>query len=512
MRRNQQIINEEVTFSEHEELVSVTDTRGVIQYANPEFCRVAGFTECELIGKNHNIVRHPDMPKAAFADMWEKLKAGKSWRGAVKNRCKDGRYYWVDAFVTPVFKNGELTGYQSVRAVFPPETKQRAQTLYASINSKGLPKQPIWQQMQFRRAGFIVLSMLVAFSALYYPLMSFFIPLLALLCFAEELFILPRALNGKKEKYDSVSRLVYSGTDAVSIMAFHESLHQGRTKTILGRVADGAKLLLSSSEELDDVSAKTLDGVQQQTNELHQLATAMEEMSVTIKEVAANTSDTAAKVEGVHQDCRGATESMEQTRQAVATLADDVAQSSIAANELSAEAEQIGTITEEIQGIADQTNLLALNAAIEAARAGEHGRGFAVVAEEVRALSSRTHAATEQIQSSMNDIRSTLMSWSETMRESKLKADECVSETGATLVKIEKIYNDVSHISDLTIQISSAAEEQGVVAAEIAKNVESINEVSNANQQLAHRVATQSGAINSRASALASMPLSFAEK
>jgi len=512
VRRNQHLIDEEVSFGEHEELVSVTDTRGVIQYANPEFCRVAGFSESELIGKNHNIVRHPDMPKAAFSDMWEKLKAGKSWRGAVKNRCKDGRYYWVDAFVTPVFKNGELTGYQSVRAVLPQQTKQRAENLYANINTKGLPKQPVWQQMSFRRASFIVVSMLFAFAALYYPLISFLIPLLALVCFAEELFILPKALHGKKEKYDSVSRLVYSGSDAVSIMAFHESIHQGRTRTILGRVADGANLLLSSSEELDDVSAKTLDGVKQQTNELHQLATAMEEMSVTIKDVAANTADTAAKVEAVHLDCRGATESMEETRSAVATLAKDVAQSSIAANELSAEAEQIGAITEEIQGIADQTNLLALNAAIEAARAGEHGRGFAVVAEEVRALSSRTHAATEQIQSSMNDIRSTLLTWSETMQQSKDKADECVSETDTTLAKIEKIYNEVSHIADLTMQISTAAEEQGAVASEIAKNVESINEVSTSNQQLAHRVATQSGAINNRASALASMPLSFAEK
>ena len=103
--------NEEVKFESNEELVSVTDTRGVIRYANAAFCRVAGFSEDELVGKNHNIVRHPDMPKAAFADMWTKLKAGLSWRGAVTNRCKDGRYYWVDAFVTPIFESGELAGY-----------------------------------------------------------------------------------------------------------------------------------------------------------------------------------------------------------------------------------------------------------------------------------------------------------------------------------------------------------------------------------------------------------------
>ena len=115
MRRNQSLIDEEVTFEEHQELVSTTDLRGVITYANNEFCSIAGYEMDELINKNHNIVRHPDMPKAAFKEMWDTLKQGHSWRGAVKNLCKDGRYYWVDAFVTPIFEHGQLIGYQSVR-------------------------------------------------------------------------------------------------------------------------------------------------------------------------------------------------------------------------------------------------------------------------------------------------------------------------------------------------------------------------------------------------------------
>ena len=95
--------NNEVTFSPSEQLVSVTDTQGVILYANDDFCRIAGYSQQELEGEHHNIVRHPDMPKAAFADLWQKLKRGDSWRGMVKNRCKDGRYYWVDAYVTPLY-------------------------------------------------------------------------------------------------------------------------------------------------------------------------------------------------------------------------------------------------------------------------------------------------------------------------------------------------------------------------------------------------------------------------
>jgi aerotaxis receptor len=103
-RRNQHVVDQEVQYDAGQELVSTTDTRGVITYANPAFCLVAGYTEDELVGKNHNLVRHPDMPSAAFADLWVHLKQGQSWRGMVKNRCKDGRYYWVDAFVTPIYQ------------------------------------------------------------------------------------------------------------------------------------------------------------------------------------------------------------------------------------------------------------------------------------------------------------------------------------------------------------------------------------------------------------------------
>jgi len=512
MRRGNSVINEEVSFSKDEELVSVTDTRGVIQYANPEFCRVAGFTQEELVGKNHNIVRHPEMPKAAFADMWEKLKAGKSWRGAVKNRCKDGRYYWVDAFVTPVFENGNLAGYQSVRTVLPENTKSRAKQLYAKINASGVPTQAIWQRREIKLGVFAALSALFVILAFQNAFFAIALPFVTIAVFGSELFGLLQTIEQKKSRYDSVSRLVFCGSDATSVVSFHEAIHQGRTKTILGRVADGAKALLSNSETLDSVSQQTLDGVNQQTNELHQLATAMEEMSITINEIAENTSNTSSKVESMRQSCIGAADSMEKTRSSVDTLAKDVADSSVAANNLTKEAEQIGQITEEIQSIADQTNLLALNAAIEAARAGEHGRGFAVVADEVRALSSRTHMATEQIQSSMDGIRTTLVQWSKIMDESKNKAIDCVSETEDTLGLIEKINREVSQISDLAIQISTAAEEQGVVATDMAKNVDTINEVSKSNQTLSAQVAEQSNEIKARASTLASMPLSFAEK
>ncbi|NMS23995.1 PAS domain-containing protein, partial [Vibrio parahaemolyticus] len=106
---------QETLVRESEELVSTTNLQGVITYCNEAFCRVAEYTHEELVGQNHNIVRHNDMPKAAFGDMWARLKQGKAWRGMVKNATKSGGYYWVDAYVTPIYEDNHVVGYQSVR-------------------------------------------------------------------------------------------------------------------------------------------------------------------------------------------------------------------------------------------------------------------------------------------------------------------------------------------------------------------------------------------------------------
>ena len=107
-------INEEYTFSEGL-IVSSTDIKGIITYANRKFCEIAGYSKTELVGKNHNIVRHPDMPKAAFKDVWETLQKGTAWNGIVKNLRKDGRYYWVYSHITPILTDGILTGYTAAR-------------------------------------------------------------------------------------------------------------------------------------------------------------------------------------------------------------------------------------------------------------------------------------------------------------------------------------------------------------------------------------------------------------
>ena len=510
-RRNQSIINEEVTFSDEEELVSVTDKRGVIKYVNSEFCRVAGFTSDELIGKNHNMVRHPDMPKAAFADMWSKLQAGKSWRGAVKNRCKDGRYYWVDAFVTPVFESGELAGFQSVRTTLSLSVKTRAESLYARLNNGERIKEPMWSSHQFRLYGFILLSLIALLLSFKSPYFALLFPIATFFCFYAELITTPRVLKKMCHEYDSVSRHVYSGSSLIDVIHFRELLHQGRAQTILGRASDGAKMLLESAVTLKRASSETQKGVERQTRELHQLAAAIEEMSTTIRDVASNTASTSERVDAVHAECSKATDSMKNTMDAVTVLSDEVSASAQASKVLADEAEKIGSVTKEIQGIADQTNLLALNAAIEAARAGEQGRGFAVVAEEVRALSTRTHDATEQIHHSMAGIKETLLAWAGRMQQGKQAAEQCLLDTQGTVNIINKVYDDVATIADYATQISTAAEEQSVVAEEISRNVVNVNHEADNNLVLASNVSEQSDQITKRSESLASLPLSFRE-
>ncbi|RNF31968.1 chemotaxis protein, partial [Massilia aurea] len=141
MRLNTPITNNEYQLADSKTIVSTTDLQGNIRYANPYFVQVSGFTEEELIGAPQNILRHPDMPVEAFADMWQAIRAGRPWSGMVKNRCKNGDYYWVYANVTPVLENGQAAGYMSVRTKPTREQVREAATLYAEFkagNPRGL--------------------------------------------------------------------------------------------------------------------------------------------------------------------------------------------------------------------------------------------------------------------------------------------------------------------------------------------------------------------------------------
>jgi aerotaxis receptor len=133
MKINQPVTQQEKPFPKGKYLVSKTDLKGAITYANEAFVELSGFTLEELIGKSHNIVRHPDMPPAAFQDLWDTIKAGRPWRGLVKNRSKDGDHYWVEAFVVPVREGDQTVGYMSVRTEPSRQQVSAAEALYAQL-------------------------------------------------------------------------------------------------------------------------------------------------------------------------------------------------------------------------------------------------------------------------------------------------------------------------------------------------------------------------------------------
>lgn len=127
-------MNQEVILDKKTMIVSETDEKGIILYANADFCKIAGYTKEELIGLKHNCVRHQDMPKASFKDLWETIQSGEVWNGIVKNKTKSGDFYWVNATAFSSKDSKGKTRYISVRVKPTEEEINKAQTLYKTLN------------------------------------------------------------------------------------------------------------------------------------------------------------------------------------------------------------------------------------------------------------------------------------------------------------------------------------------------------------------------------------------
>lgn len=485
--------NIERTFSSSEQLVSITDLDGRITYANNEFCTIAGYTLEELLGQHHNIVRHPSMPKGAFADLWDKLKRNDSWRGMVKNRCKNGDYYWVDAYVTPVYDNEQVIGYQSVRTLPSSKQKQQAQKLYDALNSEKSISD-FQANINLRRSMAIVV-LIAAFltNAVYLEsilpsiVLLVSISLMALI-FSQELFLFPNYVAKTKVLFDSPSRIIFSGKGLLGITAYPLELYKARIRTILGRSHDSGKKLAKLASELEQASQQMLQGIEEESSQLSQFSTAITEMSSTIQEVSINTNQTHDKVQVVQHECQENIRIIENNKSKINHLVNDVDKAASNALELVNDVNNISVIMAEIQGIADQTNLLALNAAIEAARAGEQGRGFAVVADEVRNLASRTQQATVQIQGSVVELQKTLTTWSKVMLNSKANAEQCSADSTKIEQAMDSIITYVNDVSDMTAQIATAAEEQSIVANQMTQSIYTIDGIAKQNTLHANQV------------------------
>ncbi|WP_457441096.1 methyl-accepting chemotaxis protein [Pseudomonas sp. TE3786] len=236
--------------------------------------------------------------------------------------------------------------------------------------------------------------------------------------------------------------------------------------------------------------------MQQQYREVDQVATAFQEMSATAQDVAHNAAQAAEAARSADDASREGLGVIDQTTSAIELLANEMNVAMEEVEGLASSSQQIGSVLEVIRSIAEQTNLLALNAAIEAARAGEAGRGFAVVADEVRNLAKRTQDSVEEIRQVIEGLQNGTREVVSSMGSSHRQAQASVQQVELAVSALQRISNAVGVITDMNLQIASAAEEQSSVAEEINRNVASIRDVTESISAQADESAQVSQSLN----------------
>ncbi len=276
---------------------------------------------------------------------------------------------------------------------------------------------------------------------------------------------------------DLTRHLEVNGRDEVAQLAGAFNRFVSKIRDLVGEVAHSTLQINAASERMAEITEITHHGVQQQQSETEQVATAMNQMTATVQEVAHHANEAADATTHANQEATTGRGEVEQTISVITDLAGEVEKAAGVIHKLETDSVEIGSVLDVIRSIAEQTNLLALNAAIEAARAGEQGRGFAVVADEVRTLASRTQQSTQEIQVMIERLQSGARDAVQVMEEGRGQAQASVEQAARAGTSLEAITEAVTRISDMNLQIASAAEEQSQVAEEINRNIINISEV-----------------------------------
>lgn len=495
MRNNLPVTNNPIDLIDGRTIVSTTDLKGRITFANPYFVEVSGFELSELIGAPQNIVRHPDMPAEAFADMWETIKMGQPWTGLVKNRCKNGDYYWVNANVTPVFENGSIVGYMSVRTKPSPSEITEADVLYSQMRS-GATELKLRQGQLVHRGlkGKLIGITRVSIAAQAKLFCMAIVAMSALATFGGEqarnaatgisvAVAVTWWLSIEKSILAPIRRATgltmrYAGGDMTSSHEMSTTTEMGTLLRGLNQVGTNLRSVISdvrssfghmqkSTSELADGNNDLSKRTESQAANLEETASSMEQLARSVED----NSEHLKKVDGLtDQAVRAANEGSDSVSKMLGSM--DAAASS---------SRQVLEITKIIESIAFQTNLLALNAAVEAARAGEHGKGFAVVAGEVRALAGRCSSSAKDV--------ATLVNASIASVDAGVQSSRSVGE------RVTQVVQSINDVKLVLSSIAAAADEQTRGVAQVNAAVNELDQLTQRNAALVEESASATEAL-----------------
>ena len=508
MRTNLPVTQREVEMADGTMLVSTTDAQGRITHCNGAFVAISGYDYSELLGQPHNIVRHPDMPPEAFRDMWSTVGRGRPWSGVVKNRCKNGDFYWVLANVTPVVRGGKNVGYISVRLKPSRQQISEAEALYQHVSDPG-PGGPRlrlhaggvrkvgwrdWPQRVFRLSLTQRLSVALG------------VWLLVLLASrlggpggaagtALELAVLLLGAGGVltwfhravsqplKNCTRQAARIAgcnlegdtsYDMRHPIGQLIRNIRLINLNMRAIVEDVRAEVASMTAAADEIAQGSNHLAERSEEQSSSVERTASAMEEITSVVQQTASAARQMESNTREVS---RTAGEGGEQVADLVSTM-----------RSIDDASGKVTEVIKVIESIAFQTNILALNAAVEAARAGEMGRGFAVVAQEVRALATRSAE-------SAREIRGLIHASSEQVNYGSAHVNSAAEI-------INHVVRSVSDVTSLVQEITHAAHEQSLGVSEVNRAISDIERTTQQNAALAQQTAATSECLKQQAGTL----------